>query len=276
MNQFLEHRQIAARMSLAWIYRAETFVPAYALVGGLVLWSLRRLPIAAKTLSLSKNRLFLVWFLVAFALTIHEFAVPPRQPIHFTRGYVWTPVFLLGLPTLLELLDRVGRWGGIKGRLGVAAIMLLFLSDNIVWFGCRISAARNIDGNGLRLDFAQREVLDKLNDPKLFGHLVVGNDHRLLYFVIAETPLRSWISHWIETPEFETRREEMERAFRSEVFEPRWVGLPLLVVIRHAPKEHATASKTPLWLKRQRAEPWFSNRVFDVYRVPSRASNSPP
>lgn len=278
LNLFDEHRQIAARMALPWEYRAESFVPAYALAGAPAVWSLRRLPIAARTLSRVENRLFLIWFLVAFALSVHEFAVRPRQPIHFTRGYVWTPLFLLGLPATLAGLERLRSFGGWKGRAAVAAIMLLGLSDNLVWFGCRIADSRTIAGNGLRLDSAQREVLDRLNDPRLYGHVVVGNDHRLLYLAIAETPLRSWISHWIETPEFETRREEMERAFRLKVFEPRWEKIPLLVAIRRDPKEPAEASRgrVPTWLKRQGAEPWFSNRAFDVYRVPLRERGSPP
>ena len=190
LNLFTEHRQIAARMSLPWSYRAESFVPAYALVGAFAFWRLRRLPIAAKTLNESKNRLFLIWFLVAFALSIHEFAVPPRQPIHFTRGYVWTPLFLLGLPSLLGLLERARDFGGLKGRFAVAAIMLVLLSDNIVWFACRIAGSTAFEGNGLRVNSAQREVLDRLNDPKMFGYVVIGNDERILYLVIAETPLR--------------------------------------------------------------------------------------
>ena len=31
---------------------------------------------------------------------------PPVQPIHFTQGYDWIPLFLLGLPTIVGLLDR--------------------------------------------------------------------------------------------------------------------------------------------------------------------------
>jgi hypothetical protein len=36
-------------------------------------------------------RVLLTWFGTAFLLGNHDLFISPRQPLHFTHGYVWTP-----------------------------------------------------------------------------------------------------------------------------------------------------------------------------------------
>lgn len=50
---------------------------------------------------LGRDEAFLgVAFAVGFGLSIHDRFISPVQPAHFTRGYVWMPLMLLGLPLL--------------------------------------------------------------------------------------------------------------------------------------------------------------------------------
>jgi hypothetical protein len=267
LNLFAEHRAVAARMSLPWGYGAETFIPAYALVGGLAAWRMRTLPRAAGCLAEPKNRLFLVWAVVAFGLANHEFAVPMKQPIHFTRGYIWTALFFLGAPELLRLLDRLrGR------RLALAAFTALFLFDNLTWFGVYYAGGLRAKlGNGVRINIYQEEVLRRLDDPRLAGCTILGDDHELLYLAIAESPLRSWVSHWIETVDFERHRDELDALFERGRFVDAWESLPLVVVVTRRSGE----SGPPHWLARRGAEPIFANRKYLVYRVaPTRLVRS--
>ena len=102
----------------------------------------------------SVNRLLIVWFAVSFVLANHEFAMVPLQPLHFTRGYLWTPLFLLGAPVLVQMFRWMPRWvgqferiparmGGFITGLGGALLVLLFVADNAAWF---VWAARVPDG----------------------------------------------------------------------------------------------------------------------------------
>jgi hypothetical protein len=267
LNLFAEHRAVAARMSLPWGYGAETFLPAYALVGALAAWRMRTLPRAAKCLAEPRNRLFLVWAVVAFALANHEFAVPMKQPIHFTRGYIWTALFFLGAPQLLRLLGRLrGR------RLALAAFTVLFLFDNLTWFGVYYAGGLRAKlGNGVRINIYQEEVLRRLDDPRLAGCTILGDDHELLYLAIAETPLRSWVSHWIETVDFERHRDELDALFERGRFASEWESLPLVVVVTRRSGD----SGPPHWLARRGAERILANRKYLVYRVaPARLVRS--
>lgn len=107
LNTFPEHRALFEQWKgTNWLLQADSFVPAYALVAATAFWRARRSDLAGRVFQAPRNRLFLVWFLVSFGLANHEFAIDSIQPVHFTRGYIWIPLFLLGAPALISLF----RW----------------------------------------------------------------------------------------------------------------------------------------------------------------------
>lgn len=271
LNLFAEHRLVASQMSLDWGYTAATFIPAEILVGALALWRIRNYRLAASVFSSSRNRLFLVWFLVAFALANHEFAISPRQPIHFDRGYVWIPLFFLGLPVLLELLETLQtRLAPMRARLVTALVMGLFLSDNIAWFASYVPAFHSRVPSDIRLKDDQREVLDRLNTAKFYGDLLLCDDRELGYLAIAETPLRSWSAHWLETPHFEKRNRQLDDLFLRGRFIDEWSDRSLLIVVTRGPN----VAIPPPWLARRAASQVFENRKFVVYRVATSATTT--
>jgi hypothetical protein len=267
LNLFPEHRLIASQMSLNWGYSAATFVPAEALVAALALWRIRNYRLAGAVVRSSRNRLLLVWFLVAFALANHEFAVSPRQPIHFDRGYVWTALFFLGAPVLLQLLTalqiRLSRTGA---RIATVLVLGLFLSDNIAWFASYIAAFHSRVPADIRLKDEEREVLDRLNDPALFGDLLISDDRSIGYLAIAETPLRSWTAHWLETPHFRERERQLDDLFLRGRFAPEWNDRRLLIVVTRGPN----VTLPPPWLAERAASLIFEDRKFAIYRVAPR------
>ena len=67
----------------------------------------------------------------SFALAHHDWLVRPRLPLHYTHGYVWMPLFLLGVPILRDVLDWAGRR---PVRLAVVApAFALACLDNAAW-----------------------------------------------------------------------------------------------------------------------------------------------
>jgi len=79
--------------------------------------------------------LCLVWYIVAFLFSHHQWFVRPIQPLHFTRGYTWAPLFLMGANNILLLLNSILHTRRKFIRVaGIAGFVLLMVSDNIVWF----------------------------------------------------------------------------------------------------------------------------------------------
>src|SRR6266704_3622578 len=66
-------------------------------------WPIRRFALAKEFFRIPRNRLLAIWALVAFILANHEFAIRPIQPLHFDRGYIWIPLFLMGARSLGSL-----------------------------------------------------------------------------------------------------------------------------------------------------------------------------
>ncbi|WZO95928.1 hypothetical protein EP7_002900 [Isosphaeraceae bacterium EP7] len=266
LNLFESHRIVARQMSLDWGYNAVQFVPAYALVGALAAWRLRDGSRALAACANPETTLFLAWAAVAFALSNHEFAITARQPIHFTRGYVWIPLFFLGAPVLVGLFDHLGGrlrrpWGGLAAGL----VLLLFLNDDLAWlarFPLRYDVPRA--NQDLRISPEQREVLGRVSGPEFRGHTLLSEDPTISYLCITSTPMRSWDAHPFETPDLASRHAEIVRLFAEGTPDDRWAGLPLVVV-----RERRPGAATDSWLAARHALPILSNDRFEVFQVPA-------
>lgn len=82
-----------------------------------------------------KDFLFLVSFAVSVVLVKNElFLSNPVQPIHFTRGYVWTPLVLFSLPMIQKYLIKL--WDNRNRIYALTVFLLLFTLatlDNIAY-----------------------------------------------------------------------------------------------------------------------------------------------
>ncbi len=251
---FAEHRELASQMSLAWNMPLAGELLALVLVAPFAIVSLVRNP---NTFANPRNRLMACWLVVALILSHHDLWMNPRQPIHFTRGYAWTALFLLGAPALISFLERpCGRGRKLVKVVFVAA----FLSDNATWLARFVAEAREPGRNGVRVSADGEEVLRRLDRPESRGALILSEDERIGYLAIAETPARSWVGHHLETPGYADRKAEQEALFRDGVFLDAWENRPLFLV-------KYRKSRLPESVSRHGPAKILENRTFAVYRI---------
>ena len=203
LPQSAEHRQLMQQWSLAWTLPVSALLLAHALVlPAAVVTLLRRLldPRLAALLAVTAG--------LSLLLANHELFMTPKQPLHFTRGYTWFPLFLLATPWLVALLRRLLQR---RRRLAVAAIAGLFLLDNAAWL--TVQAVQNAGGFGAAryLTANEREILRVLDSPGSSPLLLVSEDDRLSYDALVYTNWRSWYSHEHLTPYAAERRAEIAR-----------------------------------------------------------------
>lgn len=269
LGRFPEHRELMQHWAQPWVYHAESFIPAYALVGGLAAWRLRRLESARNVLASPGNRLLLAWFAVSFALANHEFAIEPVQPLHFTRGYVWIPLFLLGAPLLVQQLGRL--WSSRRLLLGPALALVivgLFLADNAAWL-----ARLTRQPPGVYVTSEERELLTWLDQPRHEGAILLAERGELGYLATVHTPLRAWHSHPFNTPWSYTRLTEARAFFQEGTFLEDWRRDRVLVVYEEDPAADLVRGFPPDVTATTR----FRNRAFTVVEVdagPGPASSS--
>ena len=94
LNLFPSHRALAAQLEMDNDLRGLAMLLAYGPVGVFAAWAVRRSSLALSFFGEPRNRLLLAWFFVAVVLANHEALIKPRQQLHFTRGYIWAPLFL--------------------------------------------------------------------------------------------------------------------------------------------------------------------------------------
>jgi hypothetical protein len=227
-----EHALLERQWSLAWVLSGSVILAAYGPTMILAVAELRRCGFAAILLR-PETRFALLWFAAAFVLANHELFVAPRQPLHFTRGYVWTPLALLALPLVRDLFRRLLNASSRMLYTTVALGLLLFATlDNAAWFGryyAGLLTHRQV--NAVLLTADQQAILRRLSEPDMHDRLVLSNDETLGYLVTVYIPLRAWLSHGYNTPDAVTRRRELATFFATGTLIAPWQSRRLVAIV---------------------------------------------
>jgi hypothetical protein len=262
-----EHRSVAQQYALPWLLPAASILAAYLPAAILAAWNFRDGAAARRFLGQPVNRLLLVWFVVALALSKHELVMKPVQPVHFTRGYIWIPLFLMGTGALAALGRRL-RSGeaGIRGRVIAAVLLVFVLADDGLWlltFPWRDSGWKQ----AVFVDDVEHELYAFLSEEQNRGALVVPQARRVGSLTTVYTPLRAWWVQYGTTPYAETRADELRRFFAEGVAPPTWrTRLCLVVFVREAAPADPPAAAAGSGARRV-----FANERFLVYRVEPQA-----
>jgi hypothetical protein len=253
-------------------------VLAYGVVASFALWRIGTRERFRHVISQWPNRLLLVWLVASLGLENHELFVRNAvQPIHFTRGYSWVALFLLGLPVIAELFRRT-RMSGHRAVawLAPAVVAVVFVVDNAVWLGATatqnlgLSLGRTLPpdpsraGYGLSRD--QVQVLKFMNDPSVRGSVVLSEDLDLGYLATVYSPLRSWRSHYANTPWNRERLGELRAFFANGQVVDAWRHLGLVVVFRSTTAWRDRASG----LQELPVSPVVENRSYVVIHIQPR------
>lgn len=229
LNQFPDHKAVSQQYSLNWRLRFYSMIPAYALVAILACISI----FGKKKIFFehSYNRLFAAWFLVAFALANHElFIQPPMQPIHFTRGYIWSALFLIGIPGLHIIYKKIAPKRSRIWLLGLLAC--LFLTDNFLWVINNVRFPDNVP-SAMHITKEQNQVLHLLQQKTNENTLIIGSDF-LPYLATVYTPAYPWISHAFTTPFYEQKRLVYNKFILDGTIDTAWRHRQIVFIFRKA------------------------------------------
>jgi hypothetical protein len=205
LRRFSQHRAIHDAWSLDWNLPVVSMLAAYLPLGcvaALRIWRDRR--------ALSPQMAFLaVAAVVSFALAHHDRLLPAKQPMHFTRGYVWLPLCLLALPLLQSGLVHLRRG---RDRLTFAFVATIFgllaVSDNAAWL---VLVPRDPEGmhGQVRLLPDVRKAFGWLESCRRKGVslVVVPGAFDSNYLAATYTGLVPFIGHPFLSPDYDERVE---------------------------------------------------------------------
>lgn len=218
-----------------FILGPSSSVPAYLLVGGMAAMRLRSRGRWRTFLEGTGNRLLLVMALVCLFLENHEVLLPPHQPAHFSRGYVWSALFLIGAPWLMG--EAGGRLQRMRRpvRLTLVALGCVFiLADNVSFLGMHIRKQWHGKANSYWLSRDGIAVLHALNEHdakhgSARDRLLICQDRRLAHLAQVYTPFRTYFGHAVGPAAYHRKAPAQTAYFRGDVRSPLLAG-PLLVV----------------------------------------------
>jgi hypothetical protein len=210
LNSFAAHRELQSVWTLRWILPKFAILLAYGLVGVLAL-----LRVLSDRGRLGEEAWFwVVCFAVSLFLAKHEWFLPAHQPLHFTRGYIWTPLCLLALPLIQRLLLHVQRATPASlFTLLVSVAACAAVSDNLAFI-----AKLWMQRDGLHLAPDERaqfyltaeeaEAFQWMDRQGLDGILLCP-DEKLSYLSATYTSVRPFFGHMYNTPHFRERRQQV-------------------------------------------------------------------
>ena len=210
LNLFPTHRAVFDQWSLDWSIKAKHFIPAYCLVVGLMFIRIRKPRKLINFLDSSSNQLFIIIAFVSFLLANHEFFISPKQPAHFTHGYVWIPLFLLGSKSLVAIFRLVAQKLYWKHWI-TFLICLILCGDNLLFI-----PSLTLD-NLKRPSYITHDrqlVYDWFNQKEDLGSgIILTQDKSLCKEIPVYTTMKSYIAHPYNTSHYEEKAAAVQKVF---------------------------------------------------------------
>jgi hypothetical protein len=265
LSRFEDHRVLEQQWHLPWTYDFWSMVPALYLVGVLSLGRMTRWKPLRAALADPRMRLYLVWFLVIFGLSHHDWLVQPRQPIHFAHGYDWAALFFLAAPGLMPILTRITSITATPKRVAaIAALLFIFLFDNAAFFTWNFVAGAN--QYAIQLTPGEWDTITWLRDHPQPGAYIATKDRWIGYLAPTYTSMRAWFGHDFNTPHATERKQQVEALFDHGT--PLPTQDPVFFIAQKQTAANAT-NPTATWAAPTGAQLVHSNTEFEVWRSPA-------
>lgn len=238
LESFAAHRALRAVWTLEWTLPLTQLLLALALVG---------LAAAAALLHRKPGRPEVPFFGLCFAVSLllvkHEWIFEAHQPLHFSRGYQWMPLFILGLPALGRGLDALrAGWRRPSRALLLALLMAVGVSDNAVF----VLAQWVPPSYAVSLSPPEREMFTWMEREGLDGVLLCPYP-TTSYLSATYTASRPYYGHLYNTPQFGERKAEVQRWFAGDPAFPARDPVDY-VLLRRAHARRFYASPSWQWL----------------------------
>ncbi len=249
LEQFSSHRDLRETWTLEWVVPPIVVAIAY---GPVMLLAFLRMRGSWK-MFIPETWFFLVAFVVSFLLIQHDYFVKPHQPLHFTRGYVWFPLFLIAAPKISNWLEQMRlAQAGIKKSVLFAAVLLMASLDNVAF----LSLTTQENSNNLPLSTEARDAFHWIEEHRIDGILLIPDDE-LSYMSATFTSARPYYGHKFNTPDYHARKDNVDAWKSEETLGPWWETVDAVLL----PKNDSS-----LRLSEEDWESIYENAGFALYQ----------
>lgn len=242
-----EHKGLTAYWYYAWLLPMKSFLLShfYVLVIATVyLWKKRG--------KINTSDFFLIIVAsVAFLLSKHDlFVSRPLQPLHFTRGYMWLALALLGAPYAAAWLTRL-RERKPSSYLAVPLLLLAIGSIDTATFLIEKPKAE-----GLYLSSEGRQLFRVINTLQLHD-IFACEDSSMSFLAGTYTSARPFLGQIHVTPYYYERSTDLHTLYTSGVMQGYAKDITLLTDSTMHPKLHLDST---IWSRIYNDKNWILYR----------------
>lgn len=250
LNRDPEHHSLMQEWKINFSMHEITFLLFFTPLLICLWWGLRKKSYVREWLGLAENRLLLIGFIITLGLVFHDRFIPPTQPLHFNRGYLWVFLFLISIPALKNLFRL--PVSGQKTSLTVI-LSIVLLSDNLSWF-----IYRTLIPTGHYYTQGEVEVLKWLRQNTTSQDLLISEDRILSYLAPVYSSIRPWYAFGWFTP-YGKEREAEQKLFFEKGIVPLKLKHRSLIILQKI-KSHPYPSH-------QKRKKLFKNKEFQIYQT---------
>lgn len=269
LDSFPDHRILKNQWEIAWVIPVITLVLNLGFY--LLLILTRFFSKNGKVLFTSSptNQYLIIFFFLVFILSNHDIftqmvGMKAVQPIHFARGYDVFALSLIAVPILISYLSKI-RFSYLKKGITLA-VTFLCLADNTLFFNDLIYSEPWRANHFLTR--SENEVFDFLNDKSTLEikPIIISEDQRIGYWLTVYTPLRSWFSHYYNTPFNLIRlKENLDFFEKATITNPQWLQLSTYLIFK---KSSPIPMRTKALIEIEqngKVDSVFSNKDYIIY-----------
>jgi hypothetical protein len=185
--------------------------------------AVKNIPLLKKHFTNPLNRLFFCWGIVAFALSVHGFAIKPVQPLHFTRGYVYAGFFLFAMPAIIHYLHFVKTSTNKLYKPIYALIIFLFLLDNISWFTSNI----NYNETGIQFNKQEQALIQFFKNNNQNSWIISTEANAAMATNLQlYSPGKAWIPHPFLTFNMQAKKAAIVDLETKKLIDEQWKQRP--------------------------------------------------
>jgi hypothetical protein len=208
LNKFESHRNLQNVWTLDWKMLDSTAFAAHLVVFIFVLLRFRKSRGFTRT-----DGLFVVSALVSMGLAKHDLFIEPHQPLHFTRGYTWFPLFVLAAPFIQNKLIWIKeKFHFLISSILILTIFLVASLDNTV-FILKTVFDKNHDFS-VYLTRDEHEMMSWIDAHQLEG-VVLWPDLAKSYLLATYTSTTPYYGHIFMTPDIDQRHKNISAWWRA-------------------------------------------------------------
>ncbi len=225
-----EHKMLMEQWTLDWAGGFQNYIPAYLLVAIPAFVRLSTKEKFRKFFADPFGRFLLIWLVINLLLENHNLFIRPHQPLHFTRGYVWACLFLIGCPVIVSWLKNLFAIGSPLKKYGIITVIIsIVLLDNLTWM--TIESFRQREGGSVNTKISEKEVLDYLSTHYLDHYLLISQNKNIGYLSTVYTPYRSFYSHKHNTPDGKNQLLKLNRLMNNCIIDSSMQSRNLVFVV---------------------------------------------